>query len=357
MKRIRNFLLAHREELRPQVLPKQLCQYQSNQAENYALLGDRILDLWLYQTQDLTERISDATAEFTQLRSKIFSNRNLAQLGDALFDCLLTENEWSLLSEKERGTFVEALVAACYCFEGKRFSDRFSAILEDIVRALSEPVLSTPAKNPVSMVLEWLQARQIPEPQNRFTTETLGVQPYQRFQTTIDFSFGMEWRSVTGPEALSKDEARRLAAELVLIELGLMASPSSEVKVVVSAPIVPPQEEGLFRDDMFDKQTLEREVWDAPQTLAWFRRKRQKKPYETTFLLRAQLQNAIEVAGWVGTLNEHFVAVLSAAFSDERYWAIGASQQSKSAARELAGEALHAKAPMEDWIRDALEEW
>ena len=106
--------------------------------------------------------------------------------------------------------------------EGLQFSKQFDVAIGSIVNRLYEAAQSRPTRNPSSLVLEWLQARGIIDPQ-RFQTKPIGE---QSFQTTIDVGLNGESRLVTGPVCQSKDDARRLAAELVLVELGLSEAAS-----------------------------------------------------------------------------------------------------------------------------------
>ncbi len=349
---LEDYLRTHREKIRPWVLPKQLIQYQKQHAENLALLGDRLLDVYLYKMEMATmlEKGLAVTGEATQFRSERFSNRSLASFGNDVFEYLLEPGEWAVLSDRVRGTFVEAIVGACFHIEGLKFSGQFDVVIQDLIDRLYKAAASRPTRNPISLVLEWLQEHGI-APQiatTRFQTVTTGE---QGFRTTIDFGLDGEARLLTGPECQSKDDARRLAAELVVAELGLGEVVPSEVRRV--EPLAPVETPDLVRDGAF-QQTLERERWDLEQTLEWFSQKSKKKPYAAPFLLRAQLDNAFEIVGWAGNLDEEFVAVMTAAFSGERYWSFGTSKISRSKSKDAAGRELLRLDPFEDWIRRIL---
>ena len=88
------YLRTHREMIRPRVLVKQLKQYQEQHAENHALLGDRLLYVYLYKMAKILDKGSDVTGGATHLQSEIFSNRSLASFGDHIFEvaCLNAMN-------------------------------------------------------------------------------------------------------------------------------------------------------------------------------------------------------------------------------------------------------------------------
>jgi hypothetical protein len=350
---LEDYLRTHRETIRPWVLVKQLKQYQEQHAENHALLGDRLLDVYLYKMASILDLDTgaDVTGDATHRRGEIFSNRSLSSFGNDLFEYLLEPEEWAVLPEDGRSTFVEAIVGACFHMEGMRFSEQFDVVIRNLVDRLCKAAQSRPTRSPISLVCEWLQAHGVDTQlvPSRFETKETGE---QSFQTTIDFGLIGESRLLTGPECQSKKEAERLTAELVVAALGLGEVAPSEVRrVEPPAPVEIPDGQ-LVRDGAFAFQTLERERWDLEQTLEWFSQKStSRKRYEAPFLLRAQLDNAFEIVGWGANLEEQFVAVMTAAFIGERYWSIGASKISRSQSKKAAVEELLKLVPFEDWIR------
>ena len=82
-----------------------------------ALLGDKLLDLKLYEKM-MSSGISDVGA-MTQQRSKLVSNANLSQcITQFISKDIITEEILIALSQKEKGSLLEAYIGAVYQQEG-----------------------------------------------------------------------------------------------------------------------------------------------------------------------------------------------------------------------------------------------
>ena len=278
MKTFEAFLRRYRPRLRPKVLPRQLVSGGEHFAENHAIIGDRLLDVYLYQNLGAYLPSEASGDDLTIRRSKIVSNRNLSRLGEEIHFLILNDGEWARLSEHERATFVEASIAAVFELEGKKLTDTVETILEEVVERLKSQVADVPAKDPVSMVLEYFQRHGVKEPHKRLVTEDVGNIHAHRFRTRIDISLREDISEfVVGEDAATKKEAKKDAARRVCAKLKLgSAAPDafgSLPRRQVPPPPPAPQAEGLFvQDRTFDKEQYRPEL-NYRQTIDWFESK------------------------------------------------------------------------------------
>lgn len=100
-----------------------------------ALLGDRLIDLKLYEQLLLKGEKNEGF--MTQTRSMMVANSNLARCGELLVvPYIISEKAYSALSLHERGTVVEAYVGALYEQNHYRITQELSIVLETMISLL-----------------------------------------------------------------------------------------------------------------------------------------------------------------------------------------------------------------------------
>jgi hypothetical protein len=107
----------------------------SGKQKALALIGDRLLDLKLYES--LYVAGEEREGWMTQKRSMLVSNENLSRYGsDMLIPSILSRKEYNLLSTHEKGTVVEAYIGALYVQEGYTIPRVLTNLVNKIISTL-----------------------------------------------------------------------------------------------------------------------------------------------------------------------------------------------------------------------------
>ncbi len=128
------YVRAHRESFVERVKPPKLGGYYA--AQNAALVGDRQLDLHLYTELGVLSEDGDVKGRATLLRSSLVKNRNLAKVAGEVGAELFGFEQWELLSEKDRGTVLEAVPGVAFDQEDRQLTATMKKLLTETLSAL-----------------------------------------------------------------------------------------------------------------------------------------------------------------------------------------------------------------------------
>jgi 23S rRNA maturation mini-RNase III len=107
----------------------------SGKQKALALIGDRLLDLKLYEL--LLSSGEEREGWMTQKRSMLVSNENLSRCGsDLLVPSVLSRKEFNLLSTHEKGTLVEAYLGVLYVQEKNQITSALNEIVNHMILTL-----------------------------------------------------------------------------------------------------------------------------------------------------------------------------------------------------------------------------
>lgn len=166
------------------ILPASFLQSSNIRQKALALLGDRLIDLKLYE-QLMNEPDYDEGL-MTQTRSMVAANSNLAMYGERhMITSYISETDYKGLSEHEQATMVEAYVGALYVQCNHRITDELSDALNAMVLELRQNVFvgthSQPSgplqlpKRAKTVLIEMLQREGVNVLHPFFTFESLGA--------------------------------------------------------------------------------------------------------------------------------------------------------------------------------------
>lgn len=198
-----------------------------------ALLGDRLLDIVLYELLIKSGHTDEGI--MTQNRSMCVANKNLALCArQLLVPVILSETEFSSLSEHEKGTLIEAFVGAAYERESYVLTPAVRKYITDILDTLranvscaetesSEFINEKSIKKAKSALLELLQKRGITNGITFFTMENYGANiTLPPFVSVFEPSVPLEYcglpntGAIRGDECDNKKEAEENCARKVL---------------------------------------------------------------------------------------------------------------------------------------------
>lgn len=101
-----------------------------------ALIGDKLLDTIFYE--QLIRGGERNASRATMRRSMVLSNSNLASAMDTLTAGIVSKRAVSLMSQREKGTTVEACVGASYELDDFKMTDRVRDVTEMALHTLIE---------------------------------------------------------------------------------------------------------------------------------------------------------------------------------------------------------------------------
>lgn len=214
----------------------------SGKQKALALIGDRLLDLKLYESLVLNGE--EREGWMTQKRSMLVSNENLARCGsDLLVPSVLNRKEFNLLSTHEKGTLVEAYLGVLYIQEETQITSRLNEIIHSMIKTLQSYLNTSEDSSPTnesslltksqykppadrkkakSTLLEVLQKRGVNKASNFFTTWSIETPNFPPFVSKFEPNFDLiscnlpDPGPVIGEICSSKKDAEESVASKVL---------------------------------------------------------------------------------------------------------------------------------------------
>jgi len=357
--KLMNYIRANRAALLPKVTPPHL-DPSLHSANNVALVGDRLLDLRLYIQLDLLTRTEDFKGRATQLRSSIVKNRNLARVADGVGVELFGAEKWALLSEKDRGTVLEALMGAAFELEGCTLNEPMTELLDETLDAAIDTAKDAAelGQSCIGRLMEILAKPpyQVERPGDWLTEDRLSEFVFRGKVLLPDPS--SDPLVFYGRPAPNKAETREDAALKALQYLGRVdESVSLEVSATAGQRTISVDEleSGCFvtfeLDGAISSRRRPMESWRE-----WFERKTQaSRAWYGLFLTWAHIPEHFKVEGWTGRLGDEHVAILRVALQGSKATVVGMSETSKNKAKTNA--ASRAVEALREQLIQLLEEF